>query len=434
MTWKADVAIVGAGTAGAAAALQCARRGLSVVCLDRGPLEEAGARWVNGVPAAAFEEADLDQPTGDELLGGDHAFHLIAGWGPERLTMRGHAVLEVDMRHLVSRLQRGALKAAADLRGEVEVQGFDLDEGVLHTSEGPLVARWLVDASGLTGVRLLNQPKVAKEHLCVASQQVRAADPAGGASLYAEHGAQPGETLCFTGVSGGYSIVNVRVHGDEVALLTGSIPGLGFESGVHLLNEFVRRHDWIGERRFGGSRAIPIRRPHDRIARGRVALLGDSACQVFPAHGSGIGAQLIAAKMLAVSLATGKDTAAHDYGVSWMRAHGGMFAAYDVFRRFSQTLTVDDTRRLMRAKLMDRHSTGAGLEQRMPSLTLAALPTVPRKLLGLATNPRLAARIAAMGVGMGRALSAYRRYPGDAAALPTWAAATARIFSESTVL
>ncbi|MFO7562449.1 MAG: FAD-dependent oxidoreductase [Enhygromyxa sp.] len=38
-----DVAIIGAGTAGAGAAWQCARRGLRVVCLDARPLAEAGA-------------------------------------------------------------------------------------------------------------------------------------------------------------------------------------------------------------------------------------------------------------------------------------------------------------------------------------------------------------------------------------------------------
>jgi hypothetical protein len=71
---------------------------------------------------------------------------------------------------------------------------------------------------------------------------------------------------------------------------------------------------------------------------------------------------------------------------------------------------IDDTRPLMRSKLTDRHSTGAGLEQRMPSLVLAALPTVHRKLLGLATNPRLAGRLAAMG--MGRDLSVPRQRSG----------------------
>lgn len=431
---NADVAIVGAGTAGAAAALQCARRGLSVVCLDRGKLGEAGARWVNGVPASAFTQAELALPEGDERLGGDHAFHLIAGWGPDRLTMQGHDVLEVDMRRLVERLQAGAAAAGAQLRGEVEVEGFDADAGLLQTSDGELQAAWLVDASGLTGARLLGQPKVAKEHLCVASQQVRRADPAGGAALYAEHGAKPGETLCFTGVSGGYSIVNVRVHDDSVALLTGGIPGLGFQSGVHLLDAFVRDHPWIGERLFGGSRAIPIRRPHDRIAGGRVALLGDSACQVFPAHGSGIGAQLVAAHMLGEALSEGGEDAAERYGVRWMRRHGGMFAAYDAFRRFSQSLTIDETRQLMRSGLMDRHTTAAGLEQRLPAPTRALLPTLPRKLAGLVQNPGLAGRIARMGVTMGRALAAYRRYPQAPGGLDAWAQQVAGLFGESAVL
>ncbi len=431
---KADVAIVGAGTAGASAALQCARRGLSVVCVDRDKLEGAGARWVNGVAESAFDDAGLDRPAGEERLGGGHPFHLIAGWGPERLTMGAHSVLEVDMRHLVQRLQGGAREAGADLRGEVEVESFDADSGTMQTSGGTLEARWFVDASGLSGVRLLGQPEVGKEHLCVAAQQVRRADAAGAADLYARHQAQPGETLCFTGLAGGYSIVNVRVHGDSVSLLTGSIPGLGFKSGVHLLEEFVQEQDWIGERLFGGARAIPIRRPYDRIAGGPVALLGDSACQVFPAHGSGIGAQLVAARMLAEALQTGSESAAEDYGVRWMRTHGGVFAAYDLFRRFSQTLTIEQTRHLMRSGLMDHQGVAAGLEQRLPRMTLAAVPTVPRKAWGLLRRPAMAVRLARMGAGMARVLAAYRRYPADPARLQPWAQSVAGIFGDLSVL
>jgi len=47
---RADVAIVGAGTAGAAAAALCAQRGMSVVCIERRPLDEAGARWCERRP------------------------------------------------------------------------------------------------------------------------------------------------------------------------------------------------------------------------------------------------------------------------------------------------------------------------------------------------------------------------------------------------
>ena len=57
-----DLLVVGAGTAGAALAGAAASRGLSVLAVDRGPLELAGASWVNGVARDAFAEADVPVP------------------------------------------------------------------------------------------------------------------------------------------------------------------------------------------------------------------------------------------------------------------------------------------------------------------------------------------------------------------------------------
>ena len=54
------------------------------------------------------------------------------------------------------------------------------------------------------------------------------------------------------------------------------------------------------------------------------ANLGDVAGQVFSAHGSGIGAGLVAARMVGEALAKGRP---YDYAVAWQRRFGGTFAA-----------------------------------------------------------------------------------------------------------
>jgi flavin-dependent dehydrogenase len=422
-----DVAIVGAGTAGAAAAALCAERGLSTVCVDRRPLPEAGARWVNGVPSACFSAAGIEPPAGAELRAADHVFHLVVGWGPRRLTLRGHGMLDVDMRGLVARLQSRARAAGAELRADAAVIAFDGRR--LRLSDDTIEAQWFVDASGLGGARLLRQPPVPRHDLCAAAQWVHELADRDGAQAWLEHQqAAEGETLCFTSVAGGYSIVSVRVegaaHGEPaaVSLLTGSIPALGHPSGQRLLDDFVEAHPWIGARRAGGSRAVPLGRPLDVLAEGNVALLGDAAGQVFSAHGSGIAAGLLAARLLADALADGGGPEA--YGVRWQRRYGGTFAAYDVFRRFSQALASEEVGALLDAGLLDASSSIAALRQELPRPSPRELAA---KVQGLVRSPRLAARLAPVLARMVAAQAIYRSYPADPTQRARWSTWAARL-------
>jgi len=421
---QADLAVVGAGTAGAALSAFAAEAGLKVVCLERRPRLEAGARWVNGVPSICFERARLARPEGDELRGDGHAFHLVAGRGPRRIVLRGHGVLEVDMRLLVRRLQDLAERAGARILDGTRVLGFDRER--LATTAGEVRARWFVDASGLAGARLLDQPRVDKHDICSAAQEVRRVNDLGAArGFFERHEVVPGDLLCFTGIAGGYSIINVRLEGDTVSLLTGSIPGDGYPSGNELIRQFTSEQTWIGEAVFGGSRAIPLRRPLDRIADERVALLGDAACQVFSAHGSGIGAGLVAARMLADALSRRGSLLA--YAWEWQRKCGGTLAAYDVFRRFSQALSSDDIDRMMASGLLDERGARAGLRQELPTPDRTLVKSLLR---GVRSERNLARRLAPVLAKTAAALAVYARYPEDPARLPAWSRRAGWLFGD----
>ena len=422
---RADVVVVGAGTAGAACAALCAERGMQVLCIDRGTLEKAGATWVNGVAAEAFDRAGFARPEAPELRGSASPFHMVAGWGPSRITLREHGVLEVDMRLLVHRLQSTARERGVAMHGDVAVTG--LKGPTLQTSRGPVHADWFVDAGGLAGPRLLEQPRVDPKHLCAAAQQVRHIDDHDAARAYFERNRVGlGEVLCFTGVAGGYSILNLRYDGDHLSMLTGSIPALGHASGTAIIEQFVSANKWVGRELFGGSRSIPLRRPYDVLGKGRVALLGDAACQVFPAHGSGIGPGMIAARVLADALASGEGP--RSYATRWMREYGGLLASYDLFRRLSQRLTASDIDKLMTSGAMDPELARCGLAQSFPRPDPKALP---RQVFGLVRAPRLAAKLGDVAARMVAARALYARYPEDDAGLPRWSRRVARVFRES---
>ncbi|MBT3223566.1 MAG: hypothetical protein HN348_31225, partial [Proteobacteria bacterium] len=239
MTW--DVAVVGLGSAGAAAAALCAKRGLRVVALDSRPIDKAGACWTNGVPYWVFDTVGIARPVFPERHPGTGRFRMIAGWGPVGMHVQG--MTECDMPLLTQRLRHLAAKDGAKLMDRVRVLGLDGD--VLRTSAGAIVAQCYVDASGLTGVKLLNQPRVPRTELCVAAQEVRElADYDLALEFLHQHGGTEGEALCFSGVEGGYSIVMVRIGHGQVGILTGSVPALGHLSGRLMLNRFVRQQPW----------------------------------------------------------------------------------------------------------------------------------------------------------------------------------------------
>ena len=428
MSLRVDVVVIGSGTAGAACAALCAQRGLSVVCLDRRPLDESGARWLNGVPFASFDVAGIPRPEGDELAGAGHGFSLVSGWTGSSLTFERDSVPEVDMRLLVARLQGMAAAAGAKMWGECRLIG--LSEGAaraqVETSMGSIQARWVVDASGLAGARLLGQQPPAGKDLCVAAQQVRhLTDPTAAHRFFADRGVAPGTTLSFAGVAGGFSVVNVWVGADRVGLLTGSIPADGHPSGTKLLEDFAAQHLWIGETLFGGARAIPVCRPLWRLCRARVAAVGDAARQVFPAHGSGIGPGLVAASVLADCLADGSGVSG--YNLLWQREHGGLLAAYDLFRRHSQGLAAGELEQMMAAGLLDRESVLAAMEQRLPQPNLRSLPAKAR---GLVKAPRAVARVLPVLGKMAAVMALYARYPRGEDAQRRWAARLAWLFGE----
>jgi flavin-dependent dehydrogenase len=416
-----DVAIVGAGSAGAAVAWLCARRGLRVTVCEAGALEEAGARWAVSVPGWTFDEAGIPRPSGDELLGEDGPVVVVAG--DHRVRFDHHGVLDLDGRLLCARLRAAAAAAGATLLEHARVERWDEASGHLHTAAGVLAPRFIVDASGLGGARLLGQAPPRPRDICSAAQHVHAVrDLEGARRFFAAHGAQLGDAVSYLGVAGGYSTIGLRCKGERVGVLAGSVVADGHPSAPRLLERFLEGQPWIGERLFGGARDVPLGRTADRLAIGRVAAIGDAAGQVFSTLGSGIGHELLGARALADALASGRGPEA--YGVTFQRRHGGELAAFDLFRRLTQRLTIDEQARLIAAGLFSPALARCGLSQgeRLPG----PLP-LARAALGAVRAPLLGARLARVVAGMGLLYALYRAYPADPARVAAWSRRIERV-------
>lgn len=427
-TMRVDVVVVGAGTAGANVAAQLARRGRSVVVLERRAADAGGAQWHNGVLPWQFEEAGVAPPRPPERHERDAgATHIFGPDGTHGVTVRGNPVVRADMALLGARLRQDATDAGVDVIDRVKGVDAELDSGGrlravgVERAEGAslrIEADLFVDASGRHGVLRRSSPalrpwcpRVEGPELCTASDHVVSIDDVDRARRFLDHhDAQPGDSVTVVGIEGGWSTRSVTVSPDldHAAVLVGCVAANGHGPGPRLLEETRRMLPWLGASRGGGAGLIPLRRPYARFTAPGLALVGDAACQVFPAHGSGIGTGLIAGRLLADAVAGADDIG--DEAVLWRYQHrfqdeyGGVLAAFDAFRRLSSKLGSDGVGAMVGAGLLDEDTTRAGLDQRWPSFAPARAATMAARM---AKVPAVAAKMlpmlarAQLLVGMG---------------------------------
>ncbi len=448
-----DAVVVGAGTSGAAAALFLARAGLHTALVDERPFESAGARWVNGVPGWMFDRAGLDRPVPPELRSDDRPYTMCAADGSARISADDNPALGVDIRLLVQRLHQLCLAEGVTQFERMKLCGVELEAGrpcrieikpagdQMGTEATTLGADLFVDASGMNGVLRRQVPSLndscpspSRKDICSAAQEVCAVDDREAAEQFLEkNGLRAGETLSTAGLNGGFSIATICVERDfkHVDLLAGAIADGRWPSGSRIISDIKEREPWIGEREFGGSGAIPIRRPYDRFSAPGIALLGDAACQVFPAHASGTGVGLIAAQILAENVAgysdPGSTEATSAYLVKAQRELGCLLASYDLFRRFSQSLSAAEVERMLSTGLINRAGYRAGLEQQLPRFRLRDYI----QLLGAALrSPGLSIRMLPSLAKMPLVRLVYRRYPAEPSVRRTrrWSRIAALLF------
>ena len=438
-----DVVVVGAGPAGAHVAGLLAHGGLRVALVDRRARGEAGAQWVNGVAFWMLKAAGVARPA--ELEGKPDRgppFTMCVPGSDRRIRVEDNPVADLDMRAFgLELIERFEAAASADALWEYHVSDAEVDQQgrvvsimVRELSSGALErlrASVFIDASGLSAVLRKKSPLLAAscsqpqpEHLCVAAQEVlEIADQDGAMRFLGLQRVESGEPLAWVGVDGGFSLLRptVELGAGHIAILTGSIAKTASLSGKQLLDGFVSSQKWIGQRLFGGHRAIPLRRPFSWLVAPGVALLGDSASQIYSTHGSGIGVGIVAARWLAEAILDSAHSA-DDPGTLrslWPYAHkfhrelGGLLGVSDAMRRFSQSLTREELCELYDSGLLTPGLTRDALAMVKPAVRLDELLEQAR---GALSQPRMAARLGAVISRIPAIYSVAATYPAVSAA------------------
>ena len=430
-THHCDVLIIGAGPSGTHLASLLGTAGISVIVLDKNPTGEAGASWVNGIPLWMFEEAGLGKPKPEELHSAGSRFTVIDPTHQARVSILAPFLMDIDMRKFGERLLQTA-ENSKNIRvfHEILVQSFELDSQgrptAAYAQQDCFKAQLFVDVSGLAAVIRKNTPflkalcpVVEPSDLCRAAQEVRCIkNPHQALAFLETQQAQSGEILSWVGVAGGFSLMRVQIAADlkTVNFLTGSRALFGVPSGAKLIQNFIARHPWVGDKIFGGQRAIPIRYPYGNLVAPGVALLGDSACQIYAAHASGVGIGLLAAKQLAEcvieaahrGLDIGSLSALWPYTYHFHKKYGALLWLSDRVRRFSQSLSPYEVHQMISGGLMTRGILKSSLAQQHPEFSLGEFYGQMR---GLLLAPGLAFKMGQWFAQVPKTLLALKQYP-----------------------
>jgi flavin-dependent dehydrogenase len=433
-----DAVVLGAGSAGSAAALFLQQAGLRTALVDRRPMERAGAGWVNGVPAWFFELVGLPRPEGAELYEAEPLTHYVTREREVRFAFK-NPFDNVDMRRLITRLQAGARAAGVEVIGEHALLDVELSEGrpraitleaLGQHPSGPgrrrLSARLFVDATGLAQALLRRVPLLAERcppvevaDRCSAVQAVCPIQDVQAAQAWLDsYGVAPGEAVNGFGIDGGYStfIVATDAALSEAHIVLGTAPAEPSDRGKALFARFRDELPWLGDPTGFGFGEIPLRRPYARLAVPGLAVIGDAAGMVYSVHGSGVGMGIAAARYVADAAAAAKTIASDPGGLeaTWayqarFQGHfGGRLAVMGVMRRAFQSMTGDEVNRLFEAGLLGRDAMYGGIAQANPKVSFSDL----RQMIGgLAREPALGARVMKSAALVAPLLGLYAMYP-----------------------
>jgi geranylgeranyl reductase family protein len=351
---KFDVIVVGAGTAGCMTAKTAAEAGLEVGLIDRKAKEKIGEKICgDAIGKHHFDTLGLKYPSGNELQS------RIAGvkiYSPDMET-----VFQIESERLygfiVNRLLFGQrlLKLAVDkgatlLDSTQAIEPILKDNNVIGVSARDiktetkiqLQSKVVVDASGFPAVLRKKLPpeigidtEVSNEDVEACYREIRQlkeqVTSPDFCEIYLDQNTAPGGYYWI--FPEGETKTNVGVG----VCMAKNFPKPKNQLYSKVLSKPLFKDSSVLT---GGAWYVPTRRPLDCMVGNGIVLVGDSACQVNPIHGGGMGPSMmggmLAGEVITEALEKGDVTreGLWQYNVKYMQTYGVKQAGLDVFRLF----------------------------------------------------------------------------------------------------
>jgi geranylgeranyl reductase family protein len=445
-----DVVVVGAGTGGCIAAKTLASAGLDICLIDRKDKKSIGDKVCgDAIGKHHFENIGLTPPEGGEKEGDISGIKIFPPDSKAvfRLVSAGLRGFMINRYLFGQRLLKEALDAGAVLIDSTHVSEPTIKSGFvkgvlarnLETgSKNKLRSRVTVDASGIPAVVRNNLPpdigidvKISKEDQVICYREVRELkeeiEERDFCEIYLDLKAAPGGYYWIFPEAG--TKVNV---GLGVAAIK-NYPNPKNQLYQHVLSSSLFESSSVLR---GGGGIVPTRRPLDSFVGNGVVVVGDSACQVNPIHGGGIGPSMMGGKItgevITEALEDNEPTRERLWpiNVRFMKDYGSKQAGLDILRIFLQGLTNEDLNYGMRYRLVREEDV---LKVSLSGEVHLNITDKTQRIFRGLRRLSFIKRLYDMAKKVKRIRTLYREYPDSPEGMPEWKAQIRELFNEARV-
>jgi len=425
-----DVAIVGAGPAGCIAARELAKSGLRIALFDANAREDVGRNFVIEVERPIYDRLMGRPPDKEESVYEQQRTRIFSPRGREVINIQGATAVyavyfdKITKRMLAQAEEAGARfhekhKAVAPLISEGHVIGIQAKTG-RRTED--IKARLTIDASGYSAAIVSkldsemgieypnNRMDVVEAENHVHSIDRNMAEKAIGQGIAADD-----EVWSTVGFAGNYSteFSHLSIEEGRAYILVGLNAYYKRPTG-DIVEGFKRRQGYFGEHLYGGWGRIRVRRTLDRLVTNGLMVVGEAACQVIPANGSGAASGMyagaLAAEVAARALKTGEATTAALWPYAWQYhiGRGRVLATYDMVRLLIERFSRRQMNNFMEHGLMQPEDFFKSAEARLLTPSLASMP---KRIACLIRHPGLIPEFAIQARKVMDVSRLYKAYP-----------------------
>ena len=426
---KLDVIVVGAGPGGCLAARDFAVKGLKVGLFDTSTLESLGPNILIEIEEGIFRKVGVKPPTAEETPYHPRDIHTFTSGGTPGYTLSQSPSRAVYHDKFVRALAKDAIevgakfyekhKAVCPIVENERVTGVEFRVGrkkkIVHAS-------LVIDATGYAAALVSKLgPEFGFDFTDDSEDIVEAANymhvvHTDKAEKAIEKGLCGDEQVWIRfGKGGAYSteMYHLSLAQKRAYILIG-VKDPYRKEVPERIKAFKEEQGYYGKKILGGQGKIRIRRALPRLVADGFMVIGEAACQVIPAHGSGAASAMWAAHLaanVAAPIIKSRPPTTSDlwpYAYQYMTGRGRVLAVYDAFRLAISDLTGDQICQLLKVGVI-----GAAefINAAIPRLPQFELKYIPGQIAGIAKNPFFIKYLFKIAMNQEKVKRLYANYP-----------------------